>query len=187
VTLETRGDRRRRVRQEQRILGGKAPVHPSSIAGSSSRRVSPLKPGDHIAVIGAGPAGLTAAYLLSKEGYRVTVFEGDDIVGGISRTAQYKGYRFDIGGHRFFTKIEPVQALWDELLGEEFISVPRMSRIHYRGRYFDYPLKATNALRGLGLVNAVRIVMSYVHTQLNPSPVEDNIEQWVTNRFGKRL
>jgi hypothetical protein len=149
--------------------------------------VSPLKRGDHVAVIGAGPAGLTAAYLLSKEGYRVTVFEGDDIVGGISRTAQYKGYRFDIGGHRFFTKIEPVQALWEELLADEFISVPRMSRIHYRGRYFDYPLRAMNALQGLGLVNAVRIVMSYIHTQLNPSPVEDNFEQWVTNRFGKRL
>jgi protoporphyrinogen oxidase len=152
-----------------------------------SRRVSPLKRGDHVAVIGAGPAGLTAAYLLSKEGYRVTVFEGDDIVGGISRTAQYKGYRFDIGGHRFFTKIEPVQALWEELLADEFISVPRMSRIHYRGRYFDYPLKAMNALQGLGLVNAVRIVMSYLHTQLNPSPIEENFEQWVTNRFGKRL
>ena len=186
MTLGTRGDRRR-LRRERRILERKASVNPSLRPGSPSRRVSPLKRGDHVAVIGAGPAGLTAAYLLSKEGYRVTVFEGDDIVGGISRTAQYKGYRFDIGGHRFFTKIEPVQALWEELLADEFISVPRMSRIHYRGRYFDYPLKAMNALQGLGLVNAVRIVMSYLHTQLNPSPIEENFEQWVTNRFGKRL
>ena len=187
MTLETRGDRRRRMRQERRILELKASVNPSHAPGMPSRRVAPLKRGDHVAVIGAGPAGLTAAYLLSKEGYRVTVFEGDDIVGGISRTAQYKGYRFDIGGHRFFTKIEPVQAVWEELLADEFISVPRMSRIHYRGRYFDYPLKAMNALQGLGVVNAVRIVMSYIKTQLNPSPVEENFEQWVTNRFGKRL
>ena len=187
MTPETRGDRRRRIRQERGILELKASVNPSHAPGMPSRSVSPLKRGDHVAVIGAGPAGLTAAYLLSKDGYKVTVFEGDDIVGGISRTAQYKGYRFDIGGHRFFTKIEPVQAIWEELLADEFISVPRMSRIHYRGRYFDYPLKAMNALQGLGLVNAVRIVMSYINTQLNPSPVEENFEQWVTNRFGKRL
>jgi protoporphyrinogen oxidase len=151
------------------------------------RGVDRLKPGDRIVVIGAGPAGLTAAHLLSKQGYRVTVLEADDIVGGISRTAQYKGYRFDIGGHRFFTKIAPVQALWEELLASEFISVPRMSRIHYGGRYFDYPLKAVNALRGLGLVNAVRIMWSYVQARLYPNPVEENFEQWVTNRFGERL
>jgi protoporphyrinogen oxidase len=138
-------------------------------------------------VIGAGPAGLTAAYLLAKQGHRVTVLEADDMVGGISRTAQYKGYRFDIGGHRFFTKITPVQALWEELLADEFISVPRLSRIHYTGRYFDYPLKPMNALRGLGLVNAVRIMWSYAQARLYPNPVEENLEQWVSNRFGKRL
>ncbi len=99
-------------------------------------------------VIGGGPAGLTAAYQLAKMGWPVTVLEADDIVGGISRTAQYKGFRFDIGGHRFFTKIAPVEALWHEILGTEFISVPRLSRIHYNGRFFDYPLKAGNALRG---------------------------------------
>ncbi len=151
------------------------------------RTVAPLAPGDHVVVIGAGPAGLTAAYLLTKAGYRVTVLEGDTIVGGISRTAQYRGFRFDIGGHRFFTKIAPVQALWEEILGDDFISVPRMSRIHYGGKYFDYPLKAMNALGGLGIVNAVRIMWSYVQAQLYPSPIEENFEQWVTNRFGKRL
>lgn len=138
-------------------------------------------------MIGGGPAGLTAAYQLAKDGVPVTVLEADDMVGGISRTASYKGYRFDIGGHRFFTKIDPVQRLWEEILGDEFIDVPRMSRIHYRGRYFDYPLKAGNALRGLGIWNAIRIVWSYMQAQLSPSPIEDNFEQWVSNRFGKRL
>jgi len=151
------------------------------------RAVARLQPGDRTIVIGAGPAGLTAAYLLSKQGYAVTVLEGDETVGGISRTAQYKGFRFDIGGHRFFTKIPPVEAMWEEVLGDEFISVPRLSRIHYRGRYFDYPLKATNALRGLGLLEAVRIVLSYLKWHWRPYPVEENFEQWVTNRFGKRL
>ena len=108
----------------------------------SPRAVTPIAPGDKVVVVGAGPAGLTAAYLLSKPGYQVTVLEGDDIVGGISRTAQYKGFRFDIGGHRFFTKIAPVEALWHEILGDEFISVPRLSRIHYNGKYLRLSAQA---------------------------------------------
>ena len=153
----------------------------------SPRKIAPLLPGQHVVVIGAGPAGLTAAYLLSKAGVRTTVLEADDIVGGISRTAQYKGFRFDIGGHRFFTKIEPVQQLWEEILGDEFISVPRLSRIHYDGTFFDYPLKAVNALRGLGPINAIMIVVSYLKWKQRPYPVEETFEQWVTNRFGRRL
>ena len=153
----------------------------------TSSGVAPLQPGDHTVVIGAGPAGLTAAYLLSKEGYRVTVLEADDTVGGISRTAQYRGFRFDIGGHRFFTKIQPVQDLWEEILGEDFLVVPRLSRIYYDGRYFNYPLRAVNALKGLGLVNAIRIIVSYLRARIRNSPVEENFEQWVTNRFGQRL
>ena len=154
---------------------------------AAPRVVAPLQAGDRVVVIGAGPAGLTAAYLLSQAGHAVTVLEGDDIVGGISRTAMYKGFRFDIGGHRFFTKIKPVEDLWNEILGDEFISVPRMSRIHYNGRYFDYPLKAWNALSGLGVINAVRIMWSYVQARLHPTLAEDNFEEWVTNRFGRRL
>ena len=153
----------------------------------AARPVAPLRPGDHVVIVGAGPAGLTAAYLLSKDGVRTTVLEASDTVGGISQTAQYKGFRFDIGGHRFFTKIGPVQELWDEILGDEFISVPRLSRIFYGGKFFDYPLKAGNALRGLGLVNAVLILLSWLRWRYKPYPVEETFEHWVTNRFGKRL
>jgi protoporphyrinogen oxidase len=156
-------------------------------SGARARHVTPLRRGDRVVVCGAGPAGLTAAYLLLRDGYRVTVLESDAVVGGISRTARYKEFRFDIGGHRFFTKYAPVQALWEEILGEEFLEVPRLSRIHYAGRYFDYPLKAMNALSGLGLINATRIMLSYLRAHLRPNPVEENLEQWVTNRFGQRL
>ena len=154
---------------------------------SGPRPIARLAPGDHVVVCGAGPAGLTAAYLLARQGVAVTVLESSDVMGGISQTAQYRGYRFDIGGHRFFTKLAPVQALWEEILGDEFIEVPRLSRIHYEGKYFDYPLKARNALAGLGLRRAVAIVASYLRAQLYPSPVEDTFEQWVVNRFGRRL
>jgi protoporphyrinogen oxidase len=154
----------------------------------SPRLIRPLRAGDHVVVIGAGPAGLTAAYELARlEGVRITVVEADEVVGGISRTVEYKGFRFDLGGHRFFTKIAPVQRLWREILGEEFIKVPRLSRIIYDGRFFDYPLRPMNALAGLGVWNAVLIVASYLKWHYRPYPVEDNFEQWVTNRFGRRL
>jgi protoporphyrinogen oxidase len=155
---------------------------------SSASTYSPLFADDQVVILGAGPAGLTAAYMLAKAGHRsVTVLEADNVVGGISRTAQYKGYRFDIGGHRFFTKIREVDDLWHEMLGEEFISVPRLSRIHYNGRFFDYPLRPMNALRGLGPFNAARILASYVKWHYRPHAVEETFEQWVTNRFGRRL
>ena len=98
------------------------------------------------AVIGAGPAGLTAAYELTKLGLPAVVLEQDDIVGGIARTESYKGYHFDIGGHRFFTKVPLIQEMWEEILGEEFLVRPRLSRIFYNGTFFDYPLKPLNAL-----------------------------------------
>src|SRR3954465_6584841 len=120
-----------------------------------------------IVIIGAGPAGLTAAYQLAKRGVASTVLEADTVVGGISRTAERDGWRFDIGGHRFFTKVKPVEELWHEILGPgDFLLRPRMSRIFYQGKYYDYPLKATNALKNLGIVEAVLCVMSYVWARI---------------------
>jgi protoporphyrinogen oxidase len=139
-------------------------------------------------VIGAGPAGLTAAYDLSKHGYPVQVYESDDVVGGISQTVERDGWRFDIGGHRFFTKVAAVEALWHEILpDEDFLLRPRMSRIYYRGRLFDYPLKAGNALRGLGPVEAVRCILSYARARISPPKDQTHFDAWVTARFGKRL
>ncbi len=138
-------------------------------------------------IIGGGPAGLTAAYELTKLGRAAVVLEQDQLVGGISRTVEYKGYRFDIGGHRFFTKVALVQQIWEEILGEEFLVRPRLSRIYYQNHFFDYPLKPVNALVGLGPLEAVRIGLSYAKVHLFPLPEERNFEQWVTNRFGRRL
>lgn len=140
-----------------------------------------------VIVLGAGPAGLTAAYELSKAGVESIVLERDDIVGGIARTVEHNGYRFDIGGHRFFTKVKPVEDLWHELLGEEMLRRPRLSRIFYKGVFFSYPLKPMNALMGLGLWETVRCVASYGKARLAPVQPEDNFSAWVSNRFGKRL
>ncbi|WP_083672724.1 NAD(P)/FAD-dependent oxidoreductase [Micromonospora sp. CB01531] len=139
-------------------------------------------------IIGAGPAGLTAAYELLRHGEPVRVFEADDIVGGISRTVERDGWRFDIGGHRFFTKVARVDAFWHEILpDEDFLLRPRMSRIYYRGALFDYPLNAGNALRNLGIAEAVRCVGSYAWTRLRPPKDQSHFEGWVSARFGWRL
>ncbi len=138
-------------------------------------------------VIGAGPAGLTTAYELHKLGVSSVTLERADRVGGISRTETYKGYRFDIGGHRFFTKVPEVQALWYEVLGHDFIKVPRLSRIYYDGNFFNYPLEPLDALSKLGLGYSLMVIASYLRIKLFPLPQEDNLEEWVINRFGKRL
>jgi protoporphyrinogen oxidase len=147
----------------------------------------PVKP--HVLVIGAGPAGLTAAYELQKRSsdHVPIVLEAGDLVGGIARTESYKGFRFDIGGHRFFTKVDEVEQIWHEVMGDDFIVVPRKSRIYYRNRYYDYPLKIFNALSNIGVYESGRIMLSYAKWRLKPSRVEDSFEQWVINRFGGRL
>ena len=140
-----------------------------------------------VVLAGAGPAGLTAAYVLAKSGVRPLVAEKSDQVGGISRTETYNGYRFDIGGHRFFTKVGEVEALWHEILGDDFIETPRMSRIYYKGQFYPYPLEIWPTLKNLGLVESARIGFSYLAAQIRRTPPAQNLEEWVTERFGKRL
>jgi len=140
-----------------------------------------------VVVIGGGPAGLTAAYELAKRQVPAVVLEKSHTVGGLSRTEYYKGYRFDMGGHRFYTKSHEVKKLWDEVLGKEFLVRPRLSRIYYNNRFFYYPLKPFNVLVNLGLLESLRIMLSYLRWQLFPYRREETFEQWVTNRFGRRL
>ena len=141
-----------------------------------------------VAIIGAGPAGLTAAYLLGKAAQDVTVFEKDPTyVGGISRTESYKGYHFDIGGHRFFSKSKEVEDFWTEILSDELLERPRSSRIFYNKKFFSYPLAAFEALLKLGIFESFLCVMSYLKAKLFPIKDPQNFEDWVTNQFGKRL
>ncbi len=142
----------------------------------------------NVAIIGAGPAGLTAAYLLSKNNTPVTVLEADPVyVGGISRTASYKGFHFDIGGHRFFSKSKEVNEFWQEILPDDMLDRPRSSRIFYGGKFFAYPLKAFEALMKLGVFRSTLCVLSYAKARLFPVPNPTNFEDWVSNQFGKRL
>ena len=140
-----------------------------------------------VVVIGAGPAGLTAAYDLAQRGVPTVVFDADDQVGGLAKTVVYHGFRFDIGGHRFFTKVSTVRDLWRELLGAELLQRPRLSRIYYRGRFFDYPLKAGNVLRNLGITTSAAVAASYLRARVTPVRPEVSFEDWVINRFGRRL
>ena len=138
-------------------------------------------------IIGGGPAGLTAAYELTRHGQRPLVLERASLVGGLARTERYKGFHFDMGGHRFFTKSEEVTRIWREVLPDDLLVRPRLSRIYYRGKLFFYPLRPFDALLKIGPIEAVRMVLSYLRWHLFPSPVEETFEQWVTNRFGKRM
>ena len=140
-----------------------------------------------VVIIGAGPAGLTAAYELTKFDCRPLVLEKGGKVGGLARTEQFKGFHFDMGGHRFFTNSQEVKKMWLEILGKDFLRCPRLSRIYYNGRFFCYPLKPLNVLIGLGVLQSLLIALSYLQWQLLPYRREDTFEQWVTNRFGRRL
>ncbi len=141
-----------------------------------------------VAIIGAGPAGLTAAYLLTKAGYSVTVIERDPVyVGGISRTVEHAGFRFDIGGHRFFSKSKEVVDLWNEILPDDFIQRPRMSRIYYEGKFYSYPLRAFEALRNLGLLRSALCMASFAKAKLVPRKDVRSFEDWTINQFGAKL
>ncbi len=139
-------------------------------------------------VIGAGPAGLTAAYCLTKENPSVIVIEKDPVyVGGISRTVSYHGFMFDIGGHRFFSKSKEVVDLWKEILPDDFIERPRLSRIYYGGKYYSYPLSAFEALSNLGIVTSAACMLSFAYAKAFPIKDPRNFHEWVRNQFGEKL
>ena len=156
----------------------------TGIGGASTARERRVD----VAIIGAGPAGLTAGYLLTRQGLSVAIIEKDaTYVGGISRTVEHEGYRFDIGGHRFFSKSQQVVDLWNEILPDDFIQRPRMSRIYYEGKFYSYPLRAFEALRNLGLLRSTACMASYVWRKLFPIKDVRSFEDWTTNQFGKKL
>lgn len=143
--------------------------------------------GIRVIVIGAGPAGLATAIKLKENNVETLVIEKENKVGGISKTKEYKGYRFDLGGHRFFTKSKDVNDIWDKMLGEDFMTRSRSSRIYYKNNFFLYPIKLFDALKGLGFWQSALVGFSYAASKLFPYKEEKTFEQWVSNRFGKRL
>ncbi len=139
------------------------------------------------AILGGGPAGLTAGYVIGRRGRPGAVFEADGTVGGIAKTIEFNGYRFDLGGHRFFTKLQPVQHLWEEVLGDELLTRPRLSRIYFDGKYFAYPITAKDVVGRLGLVESARCAFSYLWAARHRNDDAQTFEDWVTTRFGRRL
>jgi protoporphyrinogen oxidase len=140
-----------------------------------------------IAVVGGGPAGLTGAYILALRDKPAFVVEADGTVGGLAKTAQFEGYRFDLGGHRFFTKLAPIRRLWDEWLGDDFRLRPRLSRIYYDSKYFSYPLTSKDVIGRLGLIESTRCALSYLWALRHRKRVPESFEDWVTMRFGRRM
>lgn len=145
------------------------------------------RPG-HVLILGAGPAGLGAAYELARHHVRCALLEKHTMVGGLARTLTYEGYRFDVGPHRFFTKNDTVNRFWHKVLGADFIRVPRLTRIYYLDRFFYYPLKPFNALLGLGVGRSVAAFASYLHARIFLRGREARtFEEWIVGRFGRRL
>lgn len=140
-----------------------------------------------ILIIGAGPAGLTAAYELMKLGRRSILVEKDSVVGGISRTVKYNGYHFDIGGHRFFTKVLRVHKMWEEVLGEDFIKRPRLSHVYYKRKFFLYPIKPIDVVKKLGFLESLLAGLSYLKAKIVPRRTEESFEDYIVNNFGERL
>jgi predicted dehydrogenase/protoporphyrinogen oxidase len=191
---------------DRSLAAGGAPVSVAGADGSGTldetlqARIDELKP-EHLpapaepepgasigtAILGGGPAGLTAAYVLGRRGRPGAVFEADGTVGGIAKTIEFNGFRFDLGGHRFFTKLKAVQSLWQEMLGEEFMTRPRLSRIYYNGKFFAYPITARDVVGRLGLFESARCALSYLWARRRPASDADTFEEWVTARFGRRL
>src|SRR5262249_42577401 len=139
-------------------------------------------------IVGAGPAGLTAAWELSKMDKRVLILESDPAyVGGIARTVEYKGHRFDMGGHRFYSKSDQINRIWQEMLPDEFIQGPRLSRIYYNKKFFPYPIELKATLKNLGLWSSLLIGLSYLKARVLPRQREVSFEDWIVNRFGRQL
>jgi protoporphyrinogen oxidase len=160
------------------------------MTSSVTQTPDPIKPAESTKptlVLGAGPAGLTAGYLLAKRGLPVVVVEAEDQVGGLAKTVERDGYRFDLGGHRFFTKSKEVERLWHEVLTDEFLLRPRMSRIYWNRKFLDYPLRGPDVIKKLGPVELTRVIASYAKAKIRPIRPEDSLQDWVTNRFGRRL
>ena len=157
---------------------------PSDLARTEDDRITKERP---VVAIGGGPAGLTAGYLLAKAGKPVIVVESTGQVGGIARTEVRDGYRFDLGGHRFFTKAKEVDNLWHEIMKEEFLRRPRQSRIYWNGKFLEYPLQGMDVIRKLGPVDLSKALGSYLWAAVKPKGREDSFEDWVCNRFGRWL
>jgi protoporphyrinogen oxidase len=160
---------------------------PDTHTALPSSRGSDISAERPVVVLGGGPAGLTAAYQLVKQGKPVIVLESTGQLGGIARTTVKNGFRFDLGGHRFFTKVEEVDALWHEIVGAEFLKRPRQSRIYWNDKFLEYPLQGVDVIRKLGPVELTRCMFSYMWAAVKPKGREDTFEEWVSNRFGKRL
>src|SRR5919198_3436097 len=139
------------------------------------------------AILGGGPAGLTGAYVLARRGRPGAVFEADGSVGGIAKTIEFNGYRFDLGGHRFFTKLPAIHRLWEEMLGDDFLTRRRLSRIFYRGKFFSYPITARDVVGRLGLIESTLCALSYLRSSRRRHAEANTFEEWVTSRFGRRL
>ena len=163
------------------VSGEKVVEGRSGQSGAQTRKVD-------VAIIGAGPAGLTAGYLLTRRGFSVAIIEKDQTyVGGISRTVEHEGYRFDIGGHRFFSKSKQVVDLWNEILPDDFIQRPRMSRIYYEGKFYSYPLRAFEALWNLGIMRSALCMASFAQAKAFPNRQVKSFEDWTINQFGQKL